>query len=172
MKKLIILLSVLLCCSTVVMADEPNEQLSNQTSTDKTLTMNVTDTVSQSYIWTIPAYLEFSDGVADLTIEIKEAHIRSDCNLNIKLLSHENYLKESNMQEQAGSSLRILNKDNKEISDGDIVLTASSYAGDNAKAVEEVKTTLSVILDKPPFLQTGTYTGNITFAASVDLIIS
>ena len=156
---------VLLCCGTTVMADEPDEQLSTESSSNKTLTMDITEDIDVSYTWSIPAYLDFSDGIADLTIEIREAHIRTDTKLDIKLSSFENHLKDIDNQEQVGSSLRIINKNNEEINEGQIILTAFSYTGDDPKAAEEVKTTLSVILDRPSFLLIGKYKGNITFEA-------
>lgn len=162
MRKIIILMILLMAFGNTVMADE---QISNRAENND---IEINETVGVGFSWSIPSELYFVDGKAELIVEIKEAHLRSDSELKIKLLDYDDNLILKTDNEKLGSPICIKDESDKLIEKGSTVLSGKSYLGNNENVNTSLIKKLYVFIDRPKFLINGEFKGNITFSAVVE----
>lgn len=161
------ILLVLLCSSTAIMADEvktviitddiPEESRQRETE--------LTENIAQSFTWAIPARVPLSDNNS-FTVKVTKAHLYSDVQLKISISGNGTIQLKENEDYFLGSKV-TLKRDGNIINGQDPVLTVDSSEFSPEADTNEKTADISLDVERNPFQLAGNYTGKITFIASL-----
>ena len=160
---------ILLTCSSMVMAEGEtvNVTYNSENGFVKEIQTTITENIESYFIWSIPESLLLTDTNDIITVKVTEAHIIQGRTLRISItgLGEDDKL-QLNKGNILGSKVSFKKGDTPLNSDSSEIFSVDSSAFDSGNsAIPSVDIKLDV--ERNPFQYANTYTGQITFKATI-----
>lgn len=165
---------ILFTCSSMVMADDEETVIITEGSQFNNLgqkSTTLTEEIASSFTWSIPENLTISGTNDIITVRVTQAHIFKNKNLKISI---DNLSEDDKVQLTCngigGSKVSFRVGENALTKDNPDIMTVQSsefdsVSNDNIPSVE-----IALTVERNAFQYANTYTGQVTFKASISSI--